>query len=60
MKSVIIIKERNERMIFMKKNKEKNNKFKLSKGELAIKIIAMILAVLMILSVGVTCIYYFF
>ena len=34
----------------MKKNKEKNNKFKLSKGELAIKII----------SVGVTCIYYFF
>lgn len=47
-------------MIFMKKNKEKNNKFKLSKGELAIKIIAMILALLMILSVGVTCIYYFF
>ena len=44
----------------MKKNKEKNNKFKLSKGELEIKIIAMILALLMILSVGVTCIYYFF
>lgn len=42
----------------MKKNKE--NKFKIKKGEIAIKIVASILAILMLLSVCTTGIYYFY
>lgn len=44
----------------MTKNKEKNNKFKLNKGQLAVKIMASILAILMILSVCTTLIYYIY
>lgn len=44
----------------MAKNKEKTNKLKINKGQLAVKIMASILAVLMILSVCATCIYYFY
>lgn len=43
----------------MVKNKEKTSKFKINKGELAIKIMASILAILMLLSVCATLIYYF-
>lgn len=46
--------------IKMTKNKEKNNKFKLNKGQLAVKIMASILAILMILSVCTTLIYYIY
>ena len=44
----------------MKTNKEKANKLKINKGQLAIKIMAIILAILMILSVCATGIYYFY
>lgn len=44
----------------MKNKKEKSNKFKINKGQLAVKIMASILAFLMILSVCATCIYYFY
>lgn len=44
----------------MKKNKEKANKFKINKGQLAVKIMAGILAILMILSVCATLIYYMY
>ena len=40
--------------------KEKTNKFKINKGQLAVKIMAIILAILMILSVCATCIYYIY
>lgn len=42
----------------MKKNREKTSKLKINKGQLAVKIMAGILAILMILSVCATCIYY--
>lgn len=42
----------------MKENKEKNNKIKINKGQLAGKIMAGLLAVMMLLSVCATCIYY--
>lgn len=44
----------------MKKNKEKTNKLKINKGQFAVKIMASILAILMILSVSATCVYYFY
>ena len=44
----------------MQNNKVKANKFKINKGELAIKIMASVLAILMILSVCATGIYYFY
>lgn len=44
----------------MKINKEKTNKLKINKGQLAVKIMASILAILMILSVCATVIYYFY
>ena len=44
----------------MKENKEKTKKIRMSKGQLAIKIIASILALLMLLSVCTTGIYYFY
>ena len=44
----------------MKENKEKTKKFKMSKGQFAIKIIATILALLMILSVCATGVYYLY
>ncbi len=42
------------------KEKRKENKFKINKGQLAVKIMAGILAILMILSVCATCVYYFY
>ena len=42
------------------KKKEKNNKFKINKGELAVKIMAGILALLMILSVCGSVVYYIY
>ena len=42
------------------KEKRKENKFKINKGQLAVKIMASILALLMILSVCATCVYYFY
>lgn len=44
----------------MKVKKEKTNKLKINKGQLAVKIMAGILAILMLLSVFATCIYYFY
>ena len=44
----------------MGKNKEKTNKFKINKGQLAVKIMARILAILMILSVCATLIFYMY
>ena len=44
----------------MAKNKEKNNKFKINQGHLAVKIMASILAILKILSVCATFIYYMY
>ncbi len=44
----------------MKENQEKTKKIKISKGELAIKIMAAVLALLMILSVCATGIYYLY
>lgn len=44
----------------MKENKEKTNKLKINKGQLAVKIMASILAILMLLSVCATCVYYFY
>jgi hypothetical protein len=41
------------------KNKEKTHKLRMSKSQFAIKIIAIILAFLMLLSVCATGIYYF-
>ena len=41
----------------MAKNKEKTNKFKINKGQLAVKIMASILAIMMVLSVCATFIY---
>jgi len=44
----------------MAKNKEKTNKFKINKGQLAVKIMASILAIMMVLSVCATFIYYIY
>lgn len=44
----------------MQNKKQKTNKFKINKGELAIKIMASILVILMLLSVCATGIYYFY
>ena len=44
----------------MKENKIKTNKLKINKGQLAVKIMAGLLAILMILSVSATCVYYFY
>lgn len=44
----------------MKENKTKTNKLKINKGQLAVKIMASILAILMILSVCASCVYYFY
>lgn len=44
----------------MKINKEKTNKLRINKGQLAVKIMASILAILMILSVCTTCVYYIY
>lgn len=44
----------------MKAKKEKTNKLKINKGQLAVKIMASVLAILMVLSVCATCIYYFY
>ena len=44
----------------MKENKEKTKKLKMSKGQLAIKIMAAFLALLMILSVCATGVYYLY
>lgn len=41
------------------KNKEEKNKNKRNKGELAVKIMAGFMAILMLFSVGVSLIYYF-
>lgn len=42
----------------MKKNKENTNKIKITKGEVAGRIMGIILVILMILSVCAPCIYY--
>lgn len=42
----------------MRKSKEKANKIKTSKGEIAIRIMGIILAILMVISVCVPCVYY--
>ena len=42
----------------MKKNKEKTNKIKISKGEVAVKIMGIVLAILMVISVCAPCVYY--
>ena len=42
----------------MKKNKEKTNKLKMSKGEVAVRIMGVFLAILMVISVCAPCIYY--
>ena len=42
----------------MKKNKEKTTKIKLTKGEVAGKILGIFLVALMILSVCAPCVYY--
>ena len=44
----------------MAKNKEKSNKLKINKGQLAVKIMASILAIMMVLSVCATFIYYIY
>ena len=44
----------------MAKNKEKTNKLKINKGQLAVKIMASILAIMMVLSVCATFIYYIY
>ena len=44
----------------MSKNKQNQNKFKINKGQLAVKIMASILAIMMILSVCATFIYYIY
>ena len=44
----------------MEKNKEKVNKLKIDKGQLAVRIMAVILAILMLLSVFASCIYFIF
>ena len=44
----------------MAKNKEKTNKFTINKGQLAVKIMASILAIMMVLSVCATFIYYIY
>ena len=44
----------------MAKNKEKKNKFKINKGQLAVKRMASILAIMMVLSVCATFIYYIY
>ena len=44
----------------MAKNKEKTNKFKINKGQLAVKIMASILAIMMVLSVCATFVYYIY
>ena len=44
----------------MKANKEKSKKIRMSKGQLAVKIMAAFLAILMVLSVCATCVYYFY
>ena len=44
----------------MEKNKEKINKLKIDKGQLAVRIMAGILAILMLLSVFASCIYFIF
>lgn len=44
----------------MEKNKEKVNKLKIDKGQLAVRIMAGILAILMLLSVFASCIYFIF
>ena len=44
----------------MAKNKEKTNKFKINKGQLAVKIMASILEIMMVLSVCATFIYYIY
>lgn len=43
----------------MKENKEKRNKLKINKGQLAVKIMAGLLAMLMLISACATCVYYF-
>ena len=44
----------------MEKNKEKVNKLNIDKGQLAVRIMAGILAILMLLSVFASCIYFIF
>ena len=44
----------------MAKNKEKTNKLKINKGQLAVKIMASILAIMMVLSVCATFVYYIY
>ena len=44
----------------MAKNKEKTNKLKINKGQLAVRIMASILAIMMVLSVCATFIYYIY
>ena len=44
----------------MEKNKEKTNKLKINKGQLAVKIMASILAIMMVLSVCATFVYYIY
>ncbi len=44
----------------MKGKNEKTNKIKMNKGQLAVKIMAGILAIMMLLSVCATCVYYFY
>ena len=44
----------------MKEKKDNTNKFKINKGQLAVKIMAGILALMMILSVCATFIYYMY
>ena len=42
----------------MRKSKEKANKIKISKGKVAIRIMGILLAILMIISVCAPCVYY--
>ena len=44
----------------MAKNKEKTIKLKINKGQLAVKIMASILAIMMVLSVCATFVYYIY
>jgi hypothetical protein len=44
----------------VKVNKEKTNKLKINKGQLPVRIMAGLLAIMMLLSVCATCVYYLY